>query len=198
MSSCYPYSSQSLATAQEAIGPVWHGYRIARAASNCARPVTLGVIPHYGTAMANIGSLLKTEIIRLARKEARAHVEPLRKSNASLRRDVAALKRQVIDQQRQFVKTGRASTKQSVPTNESPNVRFNAKGLRSHRARLGLSAADYGQLAAVSAQSIYNWESGKAVPRRTQVSALAGLRSLGKREAIARLEAMQSPAKKRG
>ena len=76
-------------------------------------------------------------------------------------------------------------------------MRFVAKGLRSLRTRLGLSAGDFGTLAGVSGQSIYNWESGKAVPRKSQLAALASLRALGKREAAARLEAATSaPAKK--
>jgi transcriptional regulator with XRE-family HTH domain len=40
----------------------------------------------------------------------------------------------------------------------------------------------------VSAQSIYNWETGKAVPRRQQLEAIAALRGIGKREALSRLE----------
>jgi predicted transcriptional regulator len=69
-------------------------------------------------------------------------------------------------------------------------MRFSAKGMKSHRAKLGISAGDYGRLAGVSAQSIYNYETGKATPRQAQVAALLAVRSLGKREAMARLESM--------
>jgi len=37
-------------------------------------------------------------------------------------------------------------------------------------------------------QTIYNWESEKTKPQRTQVPAIAALRKIGKREARARLE----------
>jgi hypothetical protein len=40
----------------------------------------------------------------------------------------------------------------------------------------------------VSGLTIYHWESGKAKPRRRQMPAIAAIRSLGKREALARLE----------
>lgn len=43
--------------------------------------------------------------------------------------------------------------------------RFSAKGLNAQRARLELSAADFGKLLGVSAQSIHNRETEKANPR---------------------------------
>jgi DNA-binding transcriptional regulator YiaG len=67
-------------------------------------------------------------------------------------------------------------------------LRYSAKGLQSQRRRLGFSAADYGKLMGVSAQSIYNWEQGQAIPRGEQLAKLAALREIGKREARARLD----------
>ena len=67
-------------------------------------------------------------------------------------------------------------------------TRFSAKGLIAQRRRLGLSARECGLLLGTSAQTIYNWESAKATPRQSQVNALAEIRSIGKREATARLE----------
>ena len=43
--------------------------------------------------MPNLNAVLKSEITRLARKEIRSSVDPLRKSNLALRREVAELKR---------------------------------------------------------------------------------------------------------
>jgi DNA-binding XRE family transcriptional regulator len=68
------------------------------------------------------------------------------------------------------------------------------RGSKSQRSRLGLSAADYGRLVGVTAQSVYNWEGGNATPRGDQLARIAALRSIGKREAMARLE--QAGAKK--
>lgn len=136
--------------------------------------------------MSSLSSILKTEMTRLSRKEARAQVEPLRKSNSVHRRDIAELKRQVAALQRQLGALSRTGARTQAPSAEAP-TRFVAKGLRSLRARLGMSAADFGKLAAASGQSIYNWESGKAVPRKAQMAALAGLRGLSKKAAQARL-----------
>ena len=102
-------------------------------------------------------------------------------------REIAELKRQIAVLARQSKVASKAISKRPQENAEPPPARFVAKGLRSLRARLGLSAADFGKLAGASGQSIYNWESGKAVPRKTQLTVLAGLRTLGKREAQARL-----------
>ncbi len=67
-------------------------------------------------------------------------------------------------------------------------MRFTAKGLRSQRERLGLSAAEYGKLIGVTDQTVYNWEHETARPRKQQVGLIASLRHMGKREARARLE----------
>jgi DNA-binding transcriptional regulator YiaG len=147
--------------------------------------------------MTSLGSVLRNEITRLSRKEARVQVEPLRKANATYRRDIAALKRQVALLQRQVAVSSRARPRPAETNAETKPTRFVAKGLRSLRTRLGLSAADFAKLAGVSAQSIYNWETGKAVPRPNQMTALAGLRALGKKEAQARLLAPASKASKK-
>jgi DNA-binding transcriptional regulator YiaG len=139
--------------------------------------------------MPNIGVVLKSEITRLARKEIRSEVTALRKSSAGYRRDIAALKRQVADLQRQVAASHRAVKRvQPAESSTTTKPRFSAKALKSHRAKLGISASDYGRLAGVSGQSIYNYEAGKAEPRQSQIAALAAIRSLGKREAVARLE----------
>ncbi len=138
--------------------------------------------------LANLATALKAEITRLARKEVKIQTEALRKASAGYRRDIAALKREVAALERRLKSGTRAVKKAEAPAEEGQRVRFSVKGLKSHRAKLGLSAAEYGRLAGVSAQSIYNWEAGKTVPRQSQVQALAALRGLGKREAAKRLE----------
>jgi len=66
-------------------------------------------------------------------------------------------------------------------------MRFVAKGLRSMRARLGVSMKDLAKLVGVSEQSVYNWEHKRAVPREPQLARIAALRGKGKRDAQALL-----------
>ena len=49
-------------------------------------------------------------------------------------------------------------------------MRLVAKGLRSHRDHLGLSAEGLWKVLGVSAQSVYNWERGKARIRQDQIA----------------------------
>lgn len=87
------------------------------------------------------------------------------------------------------VKTSGASSSQLEVSGEQ-NFRYSAKGLASHRKRLALSAEQFGALLGVSGQSIYKWEAGKARPRAAQLQSIAAIRSIGKREAAKRLEAL--------
>jgi DNA-binding transcriptional regulator YiaG len=142
----------------------------------------------------NIGAVLKQEITRLSRKEIRSELQATKKASAQYRRSIAALKRQVASLESQMGQLQRrALAKPAIaiaPTNGK--VRFVAKGLKSQRARLGLSAADYGRLVGVSSQSVYNWEREHASPRSEQVQMIAELRSMGKREAQQRLEQLDA------
>ena len=142
--------------------------------------------------MPNIGIVLKNEIARLARKEIKKEADGLKKASAQFRRDVAELKRQIAEL------TKKCSCRESASPASSPmpednaeadvRLRFTAKGLKSQRKRLGLSAGEYGKLVGVSAQSVYLWERGAAHPRAKQIAQMAALRNLGKKEALAQLQ----------
>jgi DNA-binding transcriptional regulator YiaG len=145
--------------------------------------------------MPNIGSVLKTEIQRVARKELRAETQQLKKTVTQYRGQIAQLKRRLQALEQQVRRLGKgggraASSAAEAGGNESgPSLRFSAKGLATQRKRLGLSAASVAKILGVSALSVYKWESGKTRPRARQLEAIASLRKMGKREAMARLEA---------
>ena len=140
--------------------------------------------------MANIASLLKTEISRVARKEVRAGTSALKKAVGVYRAEIAALKRRAQALELELRRLRKAHAKAApveVQAQSTQKFRFTAKGLASQRRRLGLSAQDCGLLVGASGQSIYNWEEGKARPRARHLSAISALRTLGKKEAAARL-----------
>lgn len=147
--------------------------------------------------MPDVSSVLKTEITRVARKALKAELDALRRASAGYRKEIAALKRTVSALQRGQKSAEKTSKTKASAAHEGEGeaetgtrARISAKGLKTLRAKLGLSAAEFGQLAGASGQSIYNWEQGKNAPRAKQLEALAALRKLGKREARARLEAL--------
>jgi DNA-binding transcriptional regulator YiaG len=142
----------------------------------------------------NIATVLKDEIARLARKEVKVGTGALRKANSQYRRDIAKLKRQVDDLTKQVAYLERREKQRvnrAAPEELAEGRRFSARGLKVHRAKLGLSAADYAALVGVSAQTIYSWEHGQSKPRDAQLAALVSVRGLGKRDAQKRLELLQ-------
>jgi DNA-binding transcriptional regulator YiaG len=142
--------------------------------------------------MSNIASALKEEISRIARKEIRRETSSLKKSSAAYRSDIAALKRRLVELERQLRRVGRAgqSAAPAAANDDSltPGARFSAKSMAAQRRRLGLSAAECGLLIGASAQSVYNWEEGKARPRAQHLPAIFALRNLGRRQANEILE----------
>ena len=145
--------------------------------------------------MSNIGNVLKEEIVRLSRKESRSQVEPTKKATTHHRHLIAGLNKKVTQLERQVALLSRkvlAATPTQAADDSPKKIRFSPKSLVTQRNRLGLSAAEFGSLVGVSAQSIYNWEQGKATPRAEQLAKVAALRGVGKREAAKRLEQLQA------
>ena len=154
--------------------------------------------------MANLAKFLKYEISRLSRKSVRAEFGNTKKQVAQYRREIAGLKRQLADQQRRIVTLERraggsaaaaAAAAAGVPADSGDagsSSRFSPKWLRSHRQKLGISAADYAKLVGVSGLTIYNWEHEKVRPRASQVAKLAAIRGMGVREVRRRLDSLAS------
>ncbi len=146
--------------------------------------------------MSSFADQLKSEIARIARKEVRAETKALKKANAQHRADIAAHKRRLIALERALARQAspgrtatRAAADEEPAASPAQGLRFRVAGFASLRKKLGLSAAEMGQLIGVSAQSVYHWETGKSRPRASQLAAIAGVRKLGKREVAARLAA---------
>jgi DNA-binding XRE family transcriptional regulator len=140
--------------------------------------------------MPNVLPALNEHVRRLARREIRAETARTKRASSQHRRDIAALKRLIKGLAVRVAaceKRGGAPTPVLAAGEASDNLRFRKDGLKTHRVKLGLSAKDYGRLVGVSGLTIYHWESGRAKPRRRQLPAIAAIRGLGKREALARL-----------
>ncbi|MFN0161215.1 MAG: helix-turn-helix transcriptional regulator [Burkholderiales bacterium] len=139
--------------------------------------------------MPNFAVQLKAEISRLSRREIRNETKQLKKSSAQYRSEIATLKRRLASLESTLKRLARGAPGNARPADKEPEekLRFRAAGFATLRKKLGLSAEQMGRLVGVSGQSIYHWESGKARPRASQLPAIAAVRSIGKREAAARL-----------
>lgn len=143
--------------------------------------------------MPNVAAVLKGEITRLSSKAVRHHIAPIRSATNTHRSQIAELKRQLHALQRQVALLQRLAEKAlpREPEAAGKQIRFTAKGLRSLRSRLDLSAEEFGQLVEATGKTVYSWEGG-ASPRAKYLPAIAALRKIGKREARKRLEELNA------
>ncbi len=142
--------------------------------------------------MNNLAGILKAELGRQARKEARLETQGLKKASTRHRADIASLKRQIGQLEQNVAKLEKLLAKltpaEKLATPKVAAVRFGAKSLRKLRQRLDLSAATLAGILGVSGQTIYNWETGKTRPTEDQIAKIVILRGMSKAEVQARLE----------
>jgi len=142
--------------------------------------------------MSSFANALKAEISRVARKEIKGEVATLRKTSAMYRKRIAELNRQNQQLHKRLASLEGKERKRPAAEEEeeaaTTKVRFSPNMIARHRAKLGVSAADYARLVGVSAMTIYKWEQGKSRPRAQQLADWAAVRHLGKRAAIKQLE----------
>lgn len=141
--------------------------------------------------MANIATIFKEEISRLSRKEVRSETEILKKSSAQYKSEIASLKRRVDVLEKQLTRLTKVISSSAEPkeTSEtSTRSRFTAKGFKTLRQRLGLTAEVLAGLLDVSPATIYGWEVGKSKPRDTQMEKIIVLRGMGKKDVAAILK----------
>ena len=141
--------------------------------------------------MANIATVFKEEISRLSRKEVRSETDSLKKSSAQYRSEIASLKRRVDALEKQVTRITKAISSPAEPKATSENktrFRFTAKGFKTLRQRLGLTAEVLAGLLDVSPATIYSWEVGKSKPRDAQMEKIIVLRAMGKKDVAAILK----------
>lgn len=148
--------------------------------------------------MPNILSVLKSEISRLARKEAKQVVAPVQKASANYRGLIAGLRKQIASLQGEVAALKRAAPKaEKALAAQEPQGRFwiTGKGVKALRKRLGLTQAQFGKLAGVSIPTVFNWEGskGKAPIRlKAAIARLQAMRGMGKKQAAEILGAGKS------
>jgi len=156
--------------------------------------------------MPNIVQVLKAEISRISRHEAKQAVAPFRKPTVAARRTFADLKRRVaiLEKANNRLSALIAKIPQPEPVAAPTGSRnwISGKGVRSLRQKLGLSQEAFAKLVGVSPQGVYQWESkpGMLRMRDATKAAVMAVRGLGAREAKARLAEMKTakPTNKRG
>jgi DNA-binding transcriptional regulator YiaG len=153
--------------------------------------------------MPNIAKVLREEISRISRHEAKVAVTPVRKSNAKVRPDVADLKNRVTMLEKEVKRlnvlvVNLASTQPApaaAPVDDK--VRILGRGVKSLRRKLGLTQEELGILTGVSLGGVRAWERQPGMLKLKDASkaAIMAIKGIGKVEARKRLDAMK-PVKK--
>ena len=146
--------------------------------------------------MPNIARVLRDEITRLARKEAKAAVTPVRKPGIQARKSLADLKNRIAALEKagreiQDLLSTLLANMPATPVAEKDKARITAKGMRALRRKLRLTKKDFGRLIGVTDQAVNLWEKKSGALRLKGVTrtAILGIRGLGAREVRKRLDA---------
>jgi DNA-binding transcriptional regulator YiaG len=145
--------------------------------------------------MPNIAQVLKSEIIRLARREVRSKYNPLRVQVNDLKKAVRDQRTTIARLEKHIDQLKAVSATPAEKILEAPNVanadkvRLSPDSIKKHRKRLGLSQSELGKLLRVSTNTIVRWELGKSKPRDKHRAGLAQLRTMGARQVKKFLEA---------
>jgi len=137
--------------------------------------------------MPNYTAVLNEEIARIARREVKNEVTPLLKKNIDLKKRISSLTKTVAELETQLAKFEKAlGFEEVIEVQISEEVvnraRISPKYILNVREKYSLSRNQMAMLLDVNANSIYLWESGRAVPRFETKAKIIQLREMGKRK----------------
>ncbi len=136
--------------------------------------------------MGKVGSIIKSEIIRLAKRELRKVSVPLGKDVRSLKNTVSQLRKSVLSLERfaahQQKELSKRETRLEAPPEEIKQSRFSPRLLQSLRKRLGITQKELAILSGVTIGAAHSWETGKFRPKDNKMGVLVALRKLNRRQ----------------
>jgi DNA-binding transcriptional regulator YiaG len=140
--------------------------------------------------------MIKSEIVRLAKREIRKIARPLSRDVRSMRSTVSQLRKTVLALQRLTARQESESRKEKVLLEAAPEEvkksRFSPRLIHTLRKRLGITQKEMATLTGVTVGAIYQWEQGMFEPRGQKKGMLVALRRLGRREVRKLLEERRS------
>lgn len=149
--------------------------------------------------MANLGKLLKEEIVRLSKKNAAALAKPLNTQIRTLKHQVRTLAASLKTLEAAVRKGAAAAPDANDPDAVPAKGRaFTAKNVKALRARFKITQSELAKLAKVSSQAVVMWEhkTGKIRLRHATYDALAAVRAMRKADVKAALGIVGKAKKK--
>lgn len=142
--------------------------------------------------MGILETTIKSEIIRLAKRELKRVTVPLRRDVRSLKMTVSQLRKTLSGLERLAARRGSEllgeKAKLSASPEELEKARFSPRLIMTLRKRLGITQKELATLAGVTVGAIFQWEKGMFDPRDDKKAVLVALRKLGRRQVKTLLE----------
>ncbi|MFO7535460.1 MAG: helix-turn-helix transcriptional regulator [Kiritimatiellia bacterium] len=148
--------------------------------------------------MANLGKVLKDEIVRISRKNALAFAKPMKAELRSLKRQLAGMALELKAVRSAAQRMPAVAVSENAEGAEAKSARaFTGKSIKSLRRKLKLTQVELARLAHVSPQSVVMWErkKGKIRLRRSTFEQMALVRLMNRAQAKA---ALNGKAAKKG
>jgi DNA-binding transcriptional regulator YiaG len=150
--------------------------------------------------MGNLEATIRSEIIRLARREMRKVTVPLGRDVRTLKNIVSKFRKSVLALERFATEWKNEQTAEKAHLRATPEevkeARFSPRLIRLLRRRLGITQKELATLTGVTVGAIHQWEKGTFDPRDDKKGALLALRRLGRREVKRLLEAKKGAPSK--
>jgi len=151
--------------------------------------------------MGKVEGIIKSEIVRLARREIRKISVPLGRDVGFLKSGVSQLRKTVLTLQRITASQQKELEKGKTPLGATPEEveesRFSPRLIGSLRRRLGITQKELAILTGVSVGAAHLWEVGQFKPTMKKKAVMVALRKLGRREVRKLLEEKESQMVKR-
>ena len=138
--------------------------------------------------MPTLAAALKQEVRRLAAREVKKVLRPLRKVQRqmkALRLDSRGYRRTLASVERRFVRL-KARVGRGAGGSAQRGRRIAADTVRALRSRLAMTRLQFAKVLDVSPGSIFGWESGRTAPRGKNVARILELKKMGVRKARAK------------
>lgn len=148
--------------------------------------------------MSSIDTVIRAEIVRLAKREARrltvtlrANLVRLKKRTVEVKRQLAAIEKRLESREarEKLAATASRAAAGEVKGRLSPGL------ILKLRKRLGFSRQQFARLLSVSPGAVFTWEAGKVSPRPEMKARILSFRGMGRREARTLLENL-APSKR--
>jgi DNA-binding transcriptional regulator YiaG len=151
--------------------------------------------------MAKFETIIKSEMIRLAKREVRKICVPLGRDVRSLKSAVSQLHKSVLilqritaNQQKELEKGKRLL---EAPPEEVKESRFSPRLIKSLRGHLAITQKELAVLTGVTVGAVHLWESGRFKPSIKKKAVMVALRKLGRREVRKLLESKETQVAKK-